>query len=172
MREEIARSSGWDGANWQVRTEVAPERLCVEYGGSDLAKLYWYWLERSILEDSVPSLQNFRFPGGDLPWVEVNTDDPMKFVIRNHPGSLCGDWSNMRLIEHPVLIHAQSCAYEYQECKIRQYPTFVIVHQKIFNVERRYMRLTVPVSAENGAVTQVFFLSRHLQFQIIFGGVR
>lgn len=169
MRGEIARSSGWDGECWQTRTDIEAERVCVDQRGSRLVELFWYWQERSMLEDAAPSIANFRFPNADLPWVEVQAEDPMNYVIRNHPGSICGNWSDTRLAEHPVQMHALSCAYEYLECKERQKPTFLHICQRIFDVERKYTRLAVPLSDEKGDVTRIVFATRLQQFQVIHG---
>jgi hypothetical protein len=99
VRGQIARSSGWDGVNWQTRTEIEPERVCIDLCDSHLADLFWYWQERSMLENSVPSIESFRFPGAGLPWAELDSEDPMQFMLRNHQGNpATGDWSNTRLI--------------------------------------------------------------------------
>lgn len=172
MRGEIARSSAWDGENWQTRTEIKPERVCIDQRGTDLAELFWYWQERSMLENGVPSIENFRFPGGGLSWVEMEPEDPMKFVIRNHPtNAAAGNWSNTRFAEHPVVMHAQSCAFENLDCKERQKPTFIHVDQKILDVHRTYAKLTVPVTDKQGTIVRAYFAVRLLRFPVIFGGL-
>lgn len=170
MRGEIARSSGWDGENWQIRTEIAPERVCIDQRETNLAELFWYWQERSMLEDAVPSFENFRLAGTNLPWVELEAEDPMQFMIRNHPASLpLGDWSNTRLVEHPALMHAQSCALEYLRCKLWREPTFTHIEQKILGVYRSYVKLMVPLADETGAVTRAVYATRLLGFPVVYG---
>ncbi|NKB59337.1 MAG: hypothetical protein GKS00_23690 [Alphaproteobacteria bacterium] len=124
-----------------------------------------------MIEDGVPSLQNFRLPNLDLPWVDLTAEDPMHFVMRNHPAGVTGDWSDTRLAEHPVSIHAYSCACEYLDCKTRQKPTFVHINQKVIGVERNYVRLAVPVSDKETAVTRIFYAIRFVTFPVIHGGV-
>lgn len=171
MRGTIARASGWDGENWQVRTEILPERVCIDQSGTNLAELFWYWQERSMLDGDVPFIGNFRFPGSDLPWVEIAAEDPMNFVIRNHPSGATGNWSDIRLAEHPVSMHGQSCAFEYQDCKMRRTPTFVRIEQHILGVDRDYVKLTVPVADKNGDVVQVFYGVQLLKYSVIRGGL-
>lgn len=172
LRGQIARSSGWDGVHWQTRTEIEPERVCIDLHGSPLADLFWYWQERSMLENSVPSVESFRFPGENLPWVELDSEDPMQFMLRNHPGNpATGDWSDTRLIEHPVQMHAQSCAFEYLDCKGRQTPTFVHIEQKILGVQRTYVKLTVPVANKQGAIARAFYAVKLIGYQVIYGGL-
>lgn len=170
LRGQIARSSGWDGVHWQTRTEIEPERVCIDLPDSQLAELFWYWQERSMLENSVPSMANFRFPGEKLPQVELESEDPMRFMLRNHPGNpATGDWSNTRLIEHPVPMHAQACACEYLDCKERQVPTFIHIEQKILGVQRTYVKLTVPVANKKGAVDRAFYVAKLIGYQVIYG---
>ncbi len=171
MLGTVACSRGWDGENWQVRTELQPERVCIDQPDTDLAALFWYWQERSLLEDAVPSIENFRIPGLDLPWVELSTENPMHYVMRNHPAGITGDWSDTRLAEHPVSIHAQSCAFEYLDCKERKYPTFVHINQKVIGVERNYVRLAAPVSDEGGTITRIYYAFRFVTFPVIHGGL-
>lgn len=171
MRGAIARSSGWDGENWQVRTEIKPEQVCIDQRGTDLAELFWYWQERSMLENGVPSIESFRFPGSDLIWVELESDDPMRFIIRNHPvNATIGNWSNTRLEEHPIAMHAQSCAFEYLDCKERKKPTFIQVDQRILGIHRIYTKLMVPIADKNGAIVRAYYAVRLLRFPVIFGG--
>ncbi|NKB59336.1 MAG: hypothetical protein GKS00_23685 [Alphaproteobacteria bacterium] len=171
MQGEIARTSDWEGESWQVRTEIMPERVCIDQRDTDLAELFWYWQERLMLEDGVPSIENFRFPGSDLPWIELEPEDPMRFVIRNHPANAAtGDWSNFRIAEHPVSMHAQCCAFEYLDCKERQEPTFIHIDQKILGVHRTYAKLMVPVADKNGAIIRAYYAVRLLRFPVVYGG--
>jgi hypothetical protein len=97
-----------------------------------------------MLENGVPSIESFCFPGSDLTWVDLEREDPMQFVIRNHPvTATIGNWSNTRFAEHPVAMHAQSYAFENLDCKERQEPSFIHVDQKILGIHRIYAKLTV-----------------------------
>lgn len=169
MRGELARTSAWDGESWQVRTEYRPESVCDDHPDTELAKLFCYWQERSLLENGVPEIRDFQPPGRDLPWVDLCADDPLNYVMRNHPAGIAGDWSDTRFGDYPVTIHGVACAHEYLDCKERQYPTYVRIEQRLRDVDRRYARLAVPLADETGAVTRAVYAFRLLRFPVIHG---
>jgi len=122
-----------------------------------------------MLENGLPSLENFRFADKTLPWVDVGTEDPMYFTMRNHPGGICGNWDNSRFIDYPVAIHATACALEYYDCKEHKQPIYTHIHQMIQGVKREYAKLMVPIADENGNATQVFYAWRFLRYPLILG---
>lgn len=169
MRGELARSSAWDGKSWQARTEIRPEMVRSDYPDTDLETLYWYWQERSMLEGGVPGIDSFRPPVPDLPWIDMRADDPLHYVMRNHPAGVAGDWTGVRLGDYPVPIHGIACAHEYLDCKERRFPTYVVIDQKLRGIARRYARLAVPLADETGAVTRAVYAFHFLRFPVIDG---
>lgn len=141
----------------------------MDHQGTSLTDLFWYWQERAMLENGLPSLENFQFADKTLPWVDVTTEDPMYFTLRNHPGGICGNWDNARFIDYPVAIHATACALEYFDCKEHQQPIYTHIHQMIQGVKREYAKLMVPVADKNGNTTQVFYAWQFLRYPLISG---
>ena len=167
MGGEIARTSDRDGNDWQVRIELRPEHCCLDHEETALSRLFWYWQERALLEDGLPSLETFRPLDTGLPWVEMRAENPMHFIMRDHPAGISGDWNDAPFAEYPVQMHGQACALEFLHCKVRREPTFVNIHQKIRGVERNYEKLSVPLSDRSGAVTRAVYAFRFVTFPVI-----
>jgi hypothetical protein len=68
-------------------------------------------------------------------------------------------------------MHAQSCAFEFLDCKERQTPTFVHIEQKVFGVQRTYVKLMVPVANEEGTIVRVLYAANIIGYQVIYGGL-
>lgn len=95
-------------------------------------------------------------------WVDASPDNPLKFVLHDHPAKLFGNFSRMTLGDHPYKFHAIRCAFEYDQCKRIQQPTYHEISQRIGGYFRSYVRLIVPTANRAGKITKLFYATRYL----------
>jgi len=160
MLGEFERYNERDAINHQTRIWINAERAAIDNPGSDIAALFRYWRERALIGDGLPLQADFRPPLSRVPWLDVETANPLHFQLHNHPAGVCGDWDSARLAEYPVPMHAKSCAMEYLRCKNRREPAYIHIRQKLLDVEREYAKLLLPVVDETGDVVRVYYAWR------------
>lgn len=141
MLGEIQRLNEREAENFQTRTWINADRANVDHAGTEIADLFRYWQERSFLENGLPKLSEF-YPHSELlPWIDVESANPLNFILHNHPAGVCGNWESTRIADYPVTMHAKACAVEYLRCKMLRQPIYIHTHQKMMSVEREYAKL-------------------------------
>ncbi len=152
--------------------EIAVRETDPDTGAPTVVRnLFAYWQERRV--NTVPTTSSFEpqsiFSPDEMRWVswiDVNCFDPMNFVLRNHPGSVFGDWSGKVLGEYHNLFHARSCALEYLTCKTVLRPMYHEIRQSIGDVSRDYVRLLLPVVDRNRQATRLYYATRYIDSSI------
>jgi hypothetical protein len=167
MLGEIERLNERAAENCQTRIWIDAERAGIDNKDTGIETLFRYWRERSFLEDGVPALTNFNPPMARTPWVDVGPDNPLRFVMRDHPAGVCGNWEAATFAEHAIPIHAKACAREYHNCKSLRAPTYIYTQQKMLGIEREYTKLLLPLADETGAVTRVVYAWRFIKDPIV-----
>ncbi len=157
MLGEIERINERDAENYHTRTWINTERACIDNKGTDIEILFRYWRERTFLENGIPGQENFRPPLSRTPWVEVDMENPLHFVMRDHPAGVCGNWDATPFAKHPIPIHAKACAREYHSCKSHQMPVYIHTEQKMLGIEREYAKLLLPIADQTGTVARVVY---------------
>jgi len=118
-------------------------------GGSVILELYEKWQQGADISKAR--------------WIDVTADNPYEYVIHNHPGTVIGGRSDIRLKEYPVRMQLRSCAAEYLECKSRAQPTAHYVNQEFNGLQREYLRLMLPLANSSGIVQKIVYAVRHLK---------
>jgi hypothetical protein len=95
-------------------------------------------------------------------WVDVTQENPLNFVLHDHPGMHFGDFSQTPLFHYPVKLHAARCAFEYEFCKRIQQPTYHEITQTVGDRHRSYVRLLLPAIDGRGNVEKLFYATRYL----------
>lgn len=95
-------------------------------------------------------------------WVDVTQDNPINFVLHDHPGAYVGNFSRKALISHPFKAHAVRCAFEYEFCKRMQQPIYHEISQTVGGWHRSYVRLLLPTVGKTGKVQKLYYATRYL----------
>lgn len=133
--------------------------------------LFDYWQEQRT--GPVPAAVSFDpqgvFASDDMRWVswiDVRQSDPLNFILRNHPGTVFGDWSGKALREYHNPFHARSCALEYLTCKTVQQPMYHEIRQTVGDISRTYVRLLLPVADRNRQATRLYYATRYISASV------
>lgn len=152
--------------------ELASREADPETGAPTVVQnLFDYWQERRT--GTVPTLDSFEpqgvFSPDDLKWVswiDVDSSDPLNFVLQDHPGTVFGDWSGKALREYHIPHHARSCALEYLTCKTVQRPLYHEIRQTVGDVSRNYVRLLLPVVDRSRQITRLYYATRYIDSSV------
>ena len=101
-------------------------------------------------------------------FVDVETDDPMNFVLRKHAALSVAaphfsDQSNRRLSEHPVKMNRHSVAMEYATCVKERLPFYHEISQTVFGATRCYRRFMLPSCDVSGRVNRIYYAIRPIR---------
>ena len=162
MLGEIERLNENELDNSQVRILIAAERAPIDHHSTNIDRLYRYWQERHLIDGDVPAESDFHPPVEQSPWVDVSVENPMNFMMNNHPAGVCGNWERKRFADHPVRIHAKACAREYYLCKQTRQPTYIYTRQEMLGINREYAKILLPLAGANGEISRVIYAWRFL----------
>lgn len=174
MYQELENVTEFRGSIFQERRmlqidQMFDREISLETGEDTVVKsLFQYWHARC---------RNGRLPLADgfapkavldpinarwVSWVDVAHDNPLNFVLFDHPGAYVGNFSNRALISHPFKPHAARCAFEYEFCKRTQQPLYHELTQTVDGWHRSYVRLLLPTVDKSGKVQKLFYATRYL----------
>lgn len=165
--EPIETSIETFGFSEQNRARYSIDSFLDIEQGTAPRRLYDYWLAARPAGGGLPQEEDFD-PKSDLPeetarsvsWMDVGSDDPLAFVMRDHLASPIPGYgvelSDKPLRDFPDLSQATATAAEYNACKHAREPMYHEIEQILGGVRRHYTRIMLPVVDRDGKVTKLY----------------
>lgn len=164
-----------DGDDEQTRSLYSIDALREREKGTDILKLYNYWVASPAGKFGLPHMSCF-YPGSPISkyfsekisWIDTSSSDPFQFVMRDHRENPIPGWgkelSNKTLFERKDMeMHHSACAVECLLCKMERAPMYHEIEQTITGLSRHFTRLMVPVENDQGHVDRIYYISRRLR---------
>ena len=170
----LQRREERSGGDRQERLTLSMAKMFGRERGGPLFTMHDYWQAKCRRHD-LPEARDFP-PHRPLPpeaarrisWIDMASEDPFDFVLRNHlgltPGFEC--FSDRRLGDHPSPMNAKSCAAEYLLCVRSRQPIYHEIDQILGGLVRQYVRLMLPAVDATGKVVRLVYVTRMLDREL------
>lgn len=164
-------------AGWQRRTQLPFDRFMameksiakVTRVPNNISAVYDYWFDRMRngvvhLKDFTPH-QNLERNTSTVTLIDVDGEDPWHYRFASHKGLYFGWMDGKCLSEFPLIPIVDECAIEYFECKSDRRPTAHHIQHNLNGFSRNYLRLLLPLAADDARPVALVSVVRHLALQ-------